>query len=240
MWTCPECGRSFANTHQWHSCVELSLDAKLAEASDTAVELYRAFESAVRSCGEFRIHPQKTRIAYINTMTFAGAKLAKRWIDISFITATPIDDERIRSLECYGPTSFGHTVRLSSSDELNAAANESVRQWLCSAWRRGTQETLDPSARVDPLVGRPLELVLVPLRSRIVEVDGQLAAHLPRYAAEIFEAHQAVVAKVGRQTVTGRVGSDRDRHWVEFAPGTLESMGLTVDDPTDLFLRANL
>lgn len=33
LWTCPECARTFANTHQWHSCIELTLEEKLAEAS---------------------------------------------------------------------------------------------------------------------------------------------------------------------------------------------------------------
>jgi hypothetical protein len=73
------------------------LEAKLAAASDHVVDLCRELHAAMSACGQFRIHPQKTRIAFISTMTFAGARLARRWMDVSLITPEPIDDPRIRS-----------------------------------------------------------------------------------------------------------------------------------------------
>ena len=161
MWACPDCGRRFANQHQWHSCIDLSLGSALADASEHARRLYRAVEEAVASCGEYRVHPQKTRIAFITTMTFAAVKLARRWVDVSFITAEPIDDPQIDRLECYGPTSFAHTIRVAEPGQLDAT----VRGWLCRSWRRGNREALDSSVHVQPLAGRALGLVVVPVRS---------------------------------------------------------------------------
>ena len=234
MWTCPECSRTFANNNQWHSCIQLSLDAKLAAASDHAVGLYRHVEAALAACGDFRIHPQKTRIAFISNMTFASVRLARRWIDISLIAPEPIDDPRIRTLECYGSTSFGHGLRIAEPEDLT----DDVREWLCISLRRGDQVTLDPAALVEPLTGRPLELVMVPLRCKVIERSGTLAVAIPRYAAEVFEAHPAVQAKVARQNTSGIVEARADGWWVSFQHGTLESLGLGVGDSTDVFLQA--
>lgn len=236
MWTCPACSRSFVNRHQWHSCVELSLDAALADASDRAVALYGAVAAAIGDCGVARVHPQRTRIAFISSMTFASVALARRWVDVTLITESPIDDPRIRSLECYGPTSFAHTVRLVEVTDLD----DDVRRWLCRSLRRGDRTTLDPTADVEPLAGRPLELVTVPLRCELVRRDGRLALRIPRYAADVFAAHPEVVARIGRDHVGGRVRRGGGGWSVDIPVGTLEAAGLGEGEMVDAFLRADL
>ena len=91
MWTCSRCGRSFANLNQSHSCLELSTAEHLAGKSNRALSIYQAVVETLERCGEFRIHAQKTRIAFISRMTFAGVSLAERWVDLSLITPTVID-----------------------------------------------------------------------------------------------------------------------------------------------------
>lgn len=234
MWTCPACSRRFANRHQWHSCIELTLGARLAEMSDLAVELYRAVEAAVRTCGPFRIHPQRTRIAFIAEMTFAGVAPALRWVDVSFITAAPVDDARIRTLHCYGPTSFDHRIRLDD----RAAVDADVRRWLCAAWRRGTRETLDPDADVTPLVGRPLELVAVPVRARVVRTDGSATLAIPRHAGEVFARHDVVRASIGRRDASGRVTFGPDGWCVTLTGDDPGGDDLGIGDTVDVLLRA--
>ncbi len=236
MWTCPQCGRTFANRHQWHSCIQLSLSAVLAGASEQSAELYRRFEAAVAACGPFRIHPQKTRIAFISTMTFASARLARRWVDISLITSEPIDDPRIRGLDCYGPTSFGHTLRIAEPGELDA----DVRAWLCAARRRGARETLDPAAHVQPLVGRPLELVRVPLRCVASRADDTVALAVPRYAAEVFQLHPAVVARLAGQQIPGVVAWSAEGPRLLLDTARAGDQGIADGDAVDVFLRADL
>ncbi len=236
MWTCRSCGRQFANKHQWHSCVKLSLESALAGASDHARQLYHATERVVAACGPFRIHPQKTRIAFVTTMTFAGVKLARRWVDVSFITAEPIDDIRITRLECYGPTSFGHTIRIRDTEQLDST----VSAWLCESWRRGNQESLDPDAHVRPLGGRALELVIVPLRTFVVEHGEDLVLKLPRYAAEIFAAHPTAQARIAKHVVHGLIEAAEDQwRFRPLGPGLRES-GLGRGDAVDVSLRAAL
>lgn len=236
MWTCPECGRQFASKHQWHSCIELSLESALANASVRARGLYRAVEGATARCGDFRIHPQKTRIAFITNMTFAGVKPARRWVEVSFVTPEPIHDPRINRIECFGPTSFSHTFRLNSAAQLDPT----IEGWLCQAWRRGNQETLDPGAHVQPLTGRVLELVVVPLRALVVNQDHDLALKIPRYAAEVFARHAATKARIGAAVVHGRIESV-DETWL-LSPRTpvLRELGLGIGDSVDASIRADI
>ena len=234
LWTCPDCGRRFANRNQWHSCIEMALEEHLADKSELAVDLYGAFETAVRDCGEFRIHPQKTRVAFIASMTFAGARLAQRWIDVSFIVPTPISDERIRTIEMYGPTSFLHSIRISQPESIDA----DVRSWLCEAHRRGLQETLDPNADVAPVTGLALRRLMVPLRATVIEDGEELALRLPRYAVAAFAHHPAVIARVDKVELSGTVASQNGGTLSFADPGALRALGVGVGETADAFLRA--
>lgn len=235
MWKCPECERAYANRNQWHSCVRLTLEEALEGASGAAVELYLAVEAALESCGEFRVHPQKTRIAFISVMTFAGVRLARRWVDLSFITPGPIDHPRIRSLVCYGPTSFGHDVRVGDPADVD----DKLHEWLCIAMRRGDQESLDSNASVEPLTGRPLGLIRVPLSIEVTSGPSGQGIPIPRYVAEIFEACESVRVRRGDAEVgawfdgvglPGLVGPT----------GWLDRLGLVPGDQADVTLSADI
>lgn len=225
QWTCPDCGRSFANANQSHACVTLTLNDVLLDATPLAVELYRAVESALRDCGDYRIHPQKTRIAFITTMSFAGVRLANRWIDLDFITASPIDDERIRRVVLYGPTSFGNTVRISAQEDIDDA----LRGWLGLAYRRGLQETLDPKAEVEPVAGGTLDRLRVPVVATAVEEGEDLVLRIPRYATEAFAAHPAVNIRVRGSSMRGAVEHGH-------VSADLKSLGLVAGDSVDVTL----
>lgn len=230
MWTCPECGRQFANVNQWHSCVELSLTDHLADKSPLAVAIYEAVETAMRKTGEFRIHPQKTRIAFISTMTFAGLRLSGSRVDLSFITADPIDDARITRIDLYGPTSFSHTVRLRNPAEVD----DTIAGWLAESLRRGNQETLDATAAVEPLRGRSLTIIHIPVRARIEPADDGLSLRVPPYATDALAAAPAIAVRLlGRDhpaelTPTG----------VRLLDDALHSAGLGPGDELDVTLRA--
>jgi len=236
LWTCPACGRRFVNVNQWHSCGNPELDDLLARHSDHIVGIYRAVESAVAEAGDFRIHSQKTRIAFISRMSFASVTLARRWDDLAFIMPHPIDDPRIRLIELYGPTSFGHHVRLDQVDQVDRA----VRGWLAEALRRGDQETLNPRAHVEPLVGRHLEILMVPLRTQVCQHPAGLALRLPRYAAEAFDAHPRVDARIAGTHQSGHLQSTPDGDLLVFDHNELSQLGLGEGDQTDAFLTADL
>jgi len=232
MWTCSRCGRSFANRNQSHSCLELSTAQHLAGRNDLAISIYEAVVEALESCGEFRIHAQKTRIAFITRMTFAGVSLAERWVDLSLISPTVIDDPRIRKLFLYGPTSWGHSVRLNRPDDVD----EQVKVWLCLALKRGDQETLDPNAEVPPVTGRSLELFRTAFRATVEEGDGGLMVRAPDHVGEALGLVDHVLARVRGVEYPTVLVRDAGATWVPVDPG----LGLGAGDVIDLYLRVAL
>lgn len=233
MWMCNTCGRTFLNAHQWHSCIDLTLEEILGSASERAEALYRLIESAIMRCGEVRIHPQRSRIAFITTMTFAGVRLARAWVDISFIAPAPIDDARIRAVTCYGPTSFAHTVRVAAPEDVD----DRLQEWLCIAKRRGDQETLDPNAPVQPASGRVLELLSVPVTTEVVTRAGVASLRPPRYVVELFELQPSVRASIRGTVVEATVETTGRDGWID-CEGALEQLGLVEGDRVDVTLRS--
>ncbi len=213
----------------------MALDEHLASKSERAIAIYRAVEAAIAACGEFRIHPQKTRISFIARMTFAGIRLARRWADLSFILPTPLDDAGVRKIDLYGPTSFGHEVRLTGPDDVDDA----VGSWLCQAHTRGEQKTLDPRAEVNPVVGRALEHLMAPLRTRVVGTGEGLAVTVPTYVAQAFGAHPQVVARIQGDQYPGEIRLV-DGEARLFLGDALQVIGLGVGEAVDAFLAADL
>jgi Domain of unknown function (DUF5655) len=138
LWRCPRCGRRFANRNQWHSCVPVTVRDHLRGKPTAVVALYREFARMVRGTGPLRVHPVKTRIAFISRMTFAGAVLRKDRLDVHFILARRLRSRRFRTVERYGPRSVGHYLSIRSLDELD----DELRGWLEEAAAVGRQEHL--------------------------------------------------------------------------------------------------
>ena len=227
MWTCPDCGRSFANTNQAHACQTTTVDDYLADRTDLAISIYHAVTSALQRAGEFRVHPQKTRIAFISRMTFAGLTLARRWADLGFILPEPLDSGRIRKLELYGPTSWGHSMRLESPDAVDAV----VEGWLAEALRRGDQETLDPTREVAPL--NPGQLAIFWTGFRVRVRDGRV--QLPGHVSEALALADYVSAQIGGQESEIPLRREGGLTFLDVDSAT----GLGNGDQTDVFLRVS-
>lgn len=229
MWTCPNCGRSFANKNQWHACQTTTVEEVLDHKTDLAVSIYETVVEALEDAGEFRIHPQKTKIAFISRMTFAGVSLAQRWVDLSFILPKPLDDERVRKLELYGPTSWGHTVRLSDPEAVDA----DVRVWLAEALLRGEQITLDPSAEVEPLNMSQLEVFWTGFSATAERLGEDVAIALPGYVADALALVDAVVVRIGGVRFPATIDRVGPRALMALDP----SLGLGEGDTTDVFIE---
>jgi hypothetical protein len=135
LWECPKCGRQFANRNQWHGCTTLTLADCLKGKSEKVIDLFRAFEDAVRACGPVRVHPTKSRIAFIARMTFAGAKLKGDSIEVGIILPYRSASARFHKFFPYGQGG-AHYLRLESAEQLD----DEVRQWLREAYQVGKQE----------------------------------------------------------------------------------------------------
>lgn len=198
--------------------------------------MYRRIEAVLRSFGEFRIHPQRTRIAFISRMSFAGVRLAERWVDLAFILAEPVEHQRIRRIELYGPTSFGHHTRIARPEKIDA----DVRSWLRAAWRRGRQETLDRHAHVRAVRGLALARLVVPLAARVAGGADGPALSVPRYAAEALQAHPTVVARIKGRHHRARLQLVNDGAHLLLEDTSLAELGIDVDDRIDVRVTPEL
>jgi hypothetical protein len=170
--------------------------------------------STLTKHGSFRLHAHKGGIGFINRMTFAGLSLRKRWVDLFFLLPAPLDHRRIRRLDLYGPTSWGHTVRLVTLEDVDSE----LEDWLVASMRRGNQETLDPRASVRPLSSTQMAVFRTAFRGRVGGVEGAPAVALPRHVADALGTSPAAVARVAGVSY----------------PVRQMAHGLTIEMPLDL------
>lgn len=235
MWSCRQCGRTFANANQWHACTDLSVEDRLAEESAEAVALYRTIVAELESHGPFRIHPQRSRIAFIATMTFASVRFARSWVDLSLITAKPIASDRVRAVDLYGPTTFDSTVRLSAV----AQVDDDLRTWLGHAYARGIRKTLDSHASVGTVRDPIRDVLRVPLVARVgVEPDGTRYLIVPAYAAEALGHRSDVTVDLaGGGRVLAMTERDGTWHTIVGIDSALATRGLGDGDDVEVVLR---
>lgn len=75
LWTCPTCGRSFANRNQFHVCSEVRLRDHFAGKDPEVVRTFRQLLAVARQAGPVKVLPEKTRIAFQVRMSFAAFTL---------------------------------------------------------------------------------------------------------------------------------------------------------------------
>jgi Domain of unknown function (DUF5655) len=136
MWTCPRCGRTFANRNQTHTCGRQRLDDHLAGRSPEVVALFERFRELVERCGP--VEPEKTRIAFHVRMSFAAVMLRRAWLDGHVVLARRYEHPRFRRIESFSPRNHLHQFRISSLEELD----DEVAAWIAEAYRVGEQRHL--------------------------------------------------------------------------------------------------
>ena len=139
LWTCPGCGRTFANRNQTHACAPLgSVDAHFAGSAPVVRETFDAVLAAVRACGPVDVLPERTRIALHVRMSFAALVPRCHWLDGHLVLARRIDTPRFRRVEVYSPRNVLHAFRLTAPGEVDAE----FTAYLAEAYRVGVQEHL--------------------------------------------------------------------------------------------------
>jgi hypothetical protein len=128
LWTCPKCGHRFVTRNLWHSCSRYPL-AQHFEGKDPLVrQLFRRFLREVRANGPVTVIPQKTRIAIMVRVRFAGAVTHRRWLDASLWLTRRIEHPRLRRTEAFGAHSFGHQFRFTALDQFDEAFSALVNE----------------------------------------------------------------------------------------------------------------
>jgi hypothetical protein len=141
LWTCPRCGRSFANRNQSHACAPtVDLDHHLEGKDPEVVAIFRRLVELAERNGPVTVLPEKTRIAFQVRMSFAAFTLRRRWVDGHVVLARRLESPRFRKVESFSPRNHLHQFRLEGLDEVD----EEVAGWLAEAYRVGEQRHLAP------------------------------------------------------------------------------------------------
>src|SRR4051812_7461169 len=139
LWKCRKCGRAFANRNQSHACGRHDLDHHFTGKPPAIRALYDQAVRVIRSIGDVRILPEKTRIAFQVRMSFAQLTPRRAWIDGHVVLARRLEHPRFRTVETFSPRNHLHTFRLTSAADLD----DDFRAWMAEAYDVGAQKHLD-------------------------------------------------------------------------------------------------
>lgn len=119
LWTCPRCGRTFANRNQTHTCAPLGdLDAHFARSDPTVRE---CFDRILGELGPLEILAERSRIALHVRMSFAAFQPRQHWLDGHLVLARRAEHPTIGRIQEFSPRNIVHEFRLSVPDEIDAA-----------------------------------------------------------------------------------------------------------------------
>lgn len=128
LWTCPACGRGFANRNQPHACGRHALDAHFAGKPPEVRALFDALLERVRACGPVTVLPEKTRIAFQVRMSFAVAMPRGAWLDGHLVLARRAQHPLFRRVESLSPRNHVHHFRLREAADLTPAFDALLRE----------------------------------------------------------------------------------------------------------------
>jgi hypothetical protein len=138
LWTCPRCGRGFANRNQTHTCGLGSLDAHLAGRDPELVAIFWRLVQLAERNGPVTVLPEKTRVAFQVRMSFAAVTPRRRWVDGHVVLARRLEHPRFRRIDSISPRNHVHHFRMARLDEVD----DEVAAWLAEAYRVGQQHHL--------------------------------------------------------------------------------------------------
>jgi hypothetical protein len=139
LWTCPACGRRFANRNQSHTCAPPGDLERHFDRCDPAVrQTFDRLLAAARACGPLVVLPEKTRIALQVRMSFAALMPRAHWLDGHVVLARRRESARFRRIDVYSRQNVVHAFRLTAPEEVD----DEVRSWLAEAYAVGEQRHL--------------------------------------------------------------------------------------------------
>jgi hypothetical protein len=138
LWTCPKCGRAFANRNQFHFCSDVRLEDHFAGRDPEVVATFHALREAAEKSGPLKVLPEKTRIAFQVRMSFAAFSLRKHWVDGHVVLARRLESSRFRRIDLISQRNQVHVFRLHKPSEVDAE----VEAWLKEAYSVGEQRHL--------------------------------------------------------------------------------------------------
>ncbi|HEX8261829.1 MAG TPA: DUF5655 domain-containing protein [Allosphingosinicella sp.] len=137
LWTCPACGRAFANANQSHACGRHALDGHFAGKPPLVRDIYDAFLAMLEEMGPVTVLPEKTRIAFQARISFAQLTVRRRWVLGHFVLARRLEDPLFSKVETISPRNHVHHFRLERVEQVDG-----LRGFAREAYAVGRQEHL--------------------------------------------------------------------------------------------------
>jgi hypothetical protein len=133
------------NRNNWHSCGRATLGEWQARMGPRARKLYDRFEALIAACGEYRVAPAKTRIAFMGLVRFAGiTAISEKGMTCGFALPRPLRSSRFMSVKEEVPGWWIHRLRITDPAELDGQ----VERWIRESYRlMGMGERRVPSKR---------------------------------------------------------------------------------------------
>ena len=138
LWRCPECGRSFANRNQTHSCSDVSLESHFEGKSEKVRELFDELSALIKKNGPVRVLPEKTRIAFQVRMSFIAVQVRRDYLIGHFVFDRRVEHPRFLRVETFSPRNHLHAFRLNNLSDLD----DEFAAWIREAYAVGEQEHL--------------------------------------------------------------------------------------------------
>jgi hypothetical protein len=83
-WTCPQCGREFRNTNQWHSCIRTPLSDHLKSRSPAVRTIVESLIAGLEETAPITVSPVRTSIEVKAGATFLSIRPKKDHVEIEF------------------------------------------------------------------------------------------------------------------------------------------------------------
>ena len=150
LWRCPKCGARLVTRNMQHSCGTFTLGALFARSDPGVFRMFKKFRRMVRATGRVIEIPQKTRVAFMVRVRFAGAYPRKDHLLCAFALPQRCPDRRFLRIETYAPHFVGHYLRVYTEKELDGQ----VQKWLHESRLVGTREALQSRTKNHKTVRR--------------------------------------------------------------------------------------
>jgi hypothetical protein len=142
LWTCAECGRTFANRNQTHTCGVATLDSHFDGKPPVVRQIYDRFLAMLEGFGPVTVLPEKTRIAFHVRMSFAQLTVRRHWVLGHFVLARRAEDPLFTKVETFSPRNHTHLFRLEAPDQV-----EALEAFAREAYAVGCQDHLVQKGR---------------------------------------------------------------------------------------------
>ena len=131
MWNCPNCGRSFRNTNQDHSCMITDLESHFVNKQQNVIDTFEKIKNEVMQLEGVQINSVKNAILFQAKSNFLAVKPKKTHLDIEFVLDEKVDEFPIYKTFQATKSKCAHFVRLESPEEVD----EQLILWLRKAYK---------------------------------------------------------------------------------------------------------